>query len=126
MTNQYCGCRADAQCVHATAQIILCSGSTVTKCVARLNLAGREAALEPGAALRCRAVCKGLGVDAARRRALDAIVADSGGGVQALLDVALLQEATLFGGVSPNTGETVRLELEPNGYSVRVARIFAL
>ena len=54
--------------------------------------------------------------------ALQPVVADGGGRVQPLLDIALLQDlAGLVGAVGPDAGEAVRLELQPDGELVRLA-----
>ena len=48
----------------------------------------------------------------------EGVVADRGRGVEALLDVAGLDEAALLGGVAPDAGVAVGLELEPDGQLV--------
>ena len=70
-------------------------------------------ALEPVLALFGAAVGEALGgVDA------EAVVADRGGGVEALRDVAVAQEVPLEGGVGPDAGEAVGLELLAHGQLV--------
>ncbi len=59
-----------------------------------------------------------LAVDAAGRALLDAVVADGGGRVQAILDVGrreLLDVAGLYGVGRPDAGVAVGLQLEADG-----------
>ena len=58
------------------------------------------------------AVRERLGADPPRRCALNAVVADRGGCLQPLLEVALLEQAALVRRVPPHAGEAVRLQLE--------------
>ena len=76
--------------------------------------------------LRRRSVRKRLGVDMARRRALDAIIADSGGGVETFFNVTLLENASLLRTVAPDAGEAIGLQLEPHRHGVRIGRILLL
>ena len=93
--------------------------------VALGEVAGAVADLEPPLALGGGAVGPGLGVDPALEVLLDAVVADGGGGVEAVGDVLLgdaLDQgvaavgAGLGGGVvGPQAGVAVGLELEADG-----------
>ena len=65
------------------------SSSNVLHCV---RVAGRVAAAEPLLALLGRTVRARLGVDPALRLLLDAVVADGRGGVDRLVDLALVEQ----------------------------------
>ena len=56
----------------------------------------------------------GLGIYASGGLLLDPVVAHRGGGVERLVDVARFEEVALLGGVRPDAGEAVGLELEPD------------
>src|SRR5262245_4751044 len=90
--------------------------------VAVFDAAALQTASQPLRALLGRAVGPGLGVHAARRLALDAIVADRRGRRQALLDVACLEQATVAGRASPYACEAIGLELVRDRQLVRLAR----
>src|SRR6185295_5060904 len=93
--------------------------------VALVNAAGLQAALEPGDALRARAVGEALGNDRALRALLQCVVADLRRGVQGLFDIALFQNlARRLGVMAPDAGEAVGLQLEPHADRVllRLAR----
>src|SRR5688572_15333799 len=64
-----------------------------------------------------------LGLDGAAGFALQAIVADRGGGSERFVDVAGFEQVTALGRVTPDAGEAVGLELEPDG---EAAGAFAL
>src|SRR5829696_2965562 len=66
---------------------------------------------------------EGLGVDPAVRLLLDSVIADRGGGGQALLQVAVLEDAPVVGGPAPDAGQAVRLELETHREIVGVVGI---
>ena len=70
-------------------------------------------------ALRRRAVREAVGHDIALRAALDRVVADGGGGVQRLVDVARLENAFRLGVVGPDPGEAIRLQLGAHRQSAR-------
>ncbi len=55
-----------------------------------------------------------LRVDPTARLLLDPVVADRGGRSEGLVDVALLEEAPLAGGMRPDPGQAVGLQLEPD------------
>ena len=58
--------------------------------------------------------------DAAARLALQAVVADRAGGVQAFLDIAPLQDlAHSVGAIGPDAGDAVRLQFDPDRDRVR-------
>src|SRR5437868_12515503 len=61
-----------------------------------------------------------LGIDESRRRTLQPIVTHGRRGVEPFLDVALIEQSSLLGGVAPNAGEAIGLQLEP--YRDRVCR----
>src|SRR3954463_9584215 len=66
---------------------------------------------------------EGLWVDPAVRLLLDPVVADRSCGGQALLQIAVLEDASVVGGAAPDAGEAVRLELEAHGEIVGVVWI---
>src|SRR5690606_4882558 len=83
--------------------------------VARVDVAGLVADLEPANALRGRTVCKRFRHDVAARTLLQAVVADLARGVQAFFDVAGLQQLPLpIRVVRPDARETVGLQLLPH------------
>src|SRR5262245_8967575 len=94
--------------------------------VAGARVARLHPALEPGDALRRRAVRDAVGHHAAGRLALQAIVSNRGGGSQRLVGVARLEldaagpKASLLRcGVAPDAGVAVRLQLEGDRRAVR-------
>src|ERR1700719_829590 len=81
--------------------------------IAARNLAAIEPRLEPALALLGRAVGEGIGHDIALHLFLQPVVADRGGGLQRLVDVARLKEVVLLlGAVRPHAGEAVGLQLD--------------
>src|SRR3984957_3636549 len=81
--------------------------------IAARNLAAVEASQEPALALFRRAVGEGVGHDVALHLFLQPVVADRGGGLQRLVDVARLKEVVLLlGAVRPHAGEAVGLQLD--------------
>ena len=64
-----------------------------------------------------------VGHDAAGLHFLQMVVADSGCGVHCGLYVSLLQEIALLGGISPNAGIAIGLELDADGDGVGHFRI---
>jgi hypothetical protein len=76
------------------------------------SFAGLEAGGEPFFALGAGAVGPVFRTDGAAGHFLDVVVADGGGGFQCLGDVALGDFAALLGGVAPDAGEAVGLQLE--------------
>src|SRR5574337_1699391 len=83
--------------------------------VAARHHSGRQALAEPADALRAGAVGEGFGHHHALTLALQRVVADARGGVQALLHVARLEPvARLVRMVRPHTGQAVGLQLEPH------------
>src|SRR5215475_5345917 len=85
------------------------------RCGERVALAGIariDPALEPAHALGGAAVRERLRYDTAHRLALQAIVADRGGSVQAFLDVAGLQDlARALGVAGPHARQAIGLQL---------------
>src|SRR5215831_4307708 len=80
--------------------------------VALAGLARIDPALEPAYALRGAAVGERFRHDAAHRLALQTVVADRGGGVEAFLDVAGLEDlARALGVGGPDARQAVGLEL---------------
>ena len=80
-----------------------------------LDLAGLQAALEPGRALCAAAMREGLGPHRALGLALQCVVANVRGGVQRLFHVATLQDlAGGVGPVGPDAGKTIGLQFHPN------------
>jgi hypothetical protein len=126
MTNQYCHRRASAQSVRAANLRIEWLGSPVAERIAGFDLTSRQASLEPRASLRRRSVCKRLGVDSTVCRALNAVVADGGGGVETFFNVTLLENASLLGAMSPDAGEAIGLQFEPHRHGVRVGWVLLL
>src|SRR5438270_2705132 len=61
-----------------------------------------------------------LGIHVSRRRTLQPIVTHGRRGVEPFLDVALIEQSSLLGGVAPNAGEAIGLQLE--SYRDRVCR----
>ncbi len=51
---------------------------------------------------------------ASPRLALEAVVADDGGGPEPFLQIARLEEVLVVGGMRPDARETVGLQLEPD------------
>src|SRR5579872_4265612 len=64
--------------------------------------------------------------DVAGRHLLQAVVADSGGGAEAGVDVALIDDVALLGGVRPDAGETIGLEFESDRKRIAFRRITLL
>src|SRR5690606_2502265 len=90
--------------------------------VALLDPAGLGAGAEPADPLLRAAVGERLGHDDALGALHDVVVADGGGGLHGLLDVAGLEPALrLLGVVGPDAGEAVGLELEADRQLVVVA-----
>src|SRR5262245_2866841 len=80
--------------------------------VALAGIARVDPALEPAPTLGGAAVRERLRHDAAHRLALQAIVADRGGGVQAFLDVAGLEDlAGALGVAGPDARQAISLQL---------------
>ena len=95
--------------------------------VAGGRVAGLEAVLEPRHPLLAAPVRERVRVDRAARLLLDPVVADRGGGVQSLLEVARLEQIRLPDGrVRPDPGEAVGLQLEPDREIVGVLRVLLL
>src|SRR5262249_61261687 len=90
-------------------------GWSELRCRERIALAGIariDPALEPAHALRGAAVGERLRHDTPGRLALEAVVANRGGGVQAFLDVAGLEDlARALGVGGPDACEAVGLKL---------------
>src|SRR5215475_3690505 len=90
-------------------------GRSELRCCERVALAGIarvDPTLEPAHALGGAPVRERLRHDAARRLSLQAIVADRGGGVQALLDVAGLEDlARTLGVAGPDARQAIGLQL---------------
>src|SRR5215211_6627432 len=78
--------------------------------VAGGRVAGVEALLEPARALLRGPVRERLRADPARRLGLDAIVTDGCRRGQALLEIALLEQPALVGGVRPHARQAVGLQ----------------
>ena len=103
--------------------------------VAGVEIAGLQAAPEPAHPLGGRAVGERVGHDPALALALDSVVADGRGGIEPLLDVALLEDlAGPVCVVCPDAGQAVRLELhahrqlvglDPAGAAPRVVDLLA-
>ena len=89
--------------------------------VAGVGAAPLVALREPLCAERRRSVCPLL-----RAAGSEAVVADGGGGRESFLDVAGLENAALVGGVRPDTGEAVGLQLESHRELVLPGRVFGL
>src|SRR6267142_4111476 len=82
------------------------------KRIALTRIARLDAALEPAHALGGAAVGERLRHDAALCLTLEAVVADRGGGVQALLDVAGLENlASALSVAGPHSRQAIGLEL---------------
>lgn len=64
-----------------------------------------------------------VGHDAAGLHFLQMVVADGGCGVHGGLDVSLLQEIALFGGIGPDSGVAIGLEFDAHGDGVGHSRI---
>jgi len=64
-----------------------------------------------------------VGHDAAGLHFLQMVVADGGSGVHCGFDVALLEEVALFGGIGPDSGVAIGLELDADGDGVGHFRI---
>src|SRR3954471_1494698 len=76
------------------------------KRVARLEITALQAGLEPMHPLRRTAMRERIRHDDAARLALQTVVADRAGGVQALLDIAPLQDlAHPVGAIGPDAGD---------------------
>ena len=101
-------------------------GSAVTEGVAGFDLAVRQASFEPRHPLGRGSVRERLSVDATRSGALKPIIADGSRRVQSLLDIALLQDATLLRAVGPDTRKTIRLKLQPDRHGIRPSGILLL
>src|SRR5207249_2577631 len=87
--------------------------------VALPQLAGLEAPAEPVHALPGRAVREGLRRHAALGLTLQPVVPDRRGGVERLLQIALLEDvARLLGVVRPDAGQAVGLQLDADGRRV--------
>src|SRR4051812_2614918 len=71
-------------------------------------------------------MCECLGIHVARRRTLQAVVTHRSRGVEAFLDVALLQQSTLLRRVAPYAGETIGLQLQSHRDRIGRAGIVAL
>src|SRR5213075_3424324 len=80
--------------------------------VAVLGASGVESALEPVGPLLRRTVRERLGIDRAAGHPLNAIVANRCGSVETFIDIAALEDVALRGGVAPDAGVTVSLQLE--------------
>src|SRR6185503_4787232 len=90
--------------------------------VAAIEVAGLVPGVEPLLALRGRTVSPLLGHDLTLGLLLDAVVADSGGGVERLRDLGvrwLLEVAGVRRVLRPNTREAIGLELDADGLRVR-------
>ena len=68
---------------------------------------------------------EGLGADGAAGHLLQVVVAYGGGGGEGTGDVVGVDDAALLGGVSPDAGEAVGLELEVDGEVVALAWVLA-
>src|SRR6478735_5693213 len=101
------------------------SGSTSSprEGVAVVRLAGLETARQPVLALRRRAVRPLLGSDRAGGALLLEVAADHGGRPQRVLEVGPRELVALVGGVLPDAGEAVGLELEAYRARVRAGRV---
>ena len=64
-----------------------------------------------------------VGHDAAGLHFLEMVVADGGCGVHCGFDVALLEEVALFGGIGPDSGVAIGLELDADGDGIGHSRI---
>jgi len=64
-----------------------------------------------------------VGHDAAGLHLLQVVVADRGSGVHCGFDVALLEEVALFGGIGPDSGVAIGLELDADGDGIGHSRI---
>src|SRR5579884_2775075 len=81
--------------------------------VAGRDLPRLEALHEPALALRRGAMREGVGHHIALRLPLQAVVADGGGGLQRLVDIAGIEEiAPLLGAIGPDAGKAVGLQLD--------------
>src|SRR3954469_11933158 len=97
------------------------------KRIAGLETAALQAGLEPAHALRRTAVRERIRHDDAARLTLQPVVADRARGVQALLDIALLQNlAHTVGAIGPDAGDAVRLQFDPDRDRVRSPFVAAL
>src|SRR5437764_542606 len=90
-----------------------------------LDSSGLEAAAEPVDALGRCAVREGFRVNCARGSALEPIVADRGGGSNALFDIPRLEHAFARHEASPNAGVAIGLQLAAHGAGVRRAEVVA-
>lgn len=57
---------------------------------------------------------------------LQAIVANCGGRTESRFDVAAFEQSALLRGMSPHTGEAIRLQLHPHGERILLARVLLL
>src|SRR5258705_2806205 len=90
--------------------------------VALLQIAGLNAAAKPAHALLRAAVSESFGNHVALSAFLNCVVADLGGGVQALFDIARLKDLALaIGEAGPDAGKTVCLQLKPHGKGIGFA-----
>src|SRR5690349_10887566 len=88
--------------------------------VALVDVAGLEATLEPGHALRAAAVRERLGNDRALRLALQGVVADLRRRIQRRLDVARFETPPLFllRALRPDAGQAIGLQLDAHAQRV--------
>ena len=100
--------------------IIPSSRTLIERTLADLKtIDGLDATPEPAHPLRTAAVGEAFGHDGAPAALLQGVVADLGGGVQRLLDVALLQPAlAALRQLGPDAGKAVRLQLQPDAERV--------
>src|SRR5690606_19799294 len=84
----------------------------VVERIAVLEPAVAQAVGEPGHALLGRTVVEAFRNDVALGALLQRVITDLVGGIQRLLDVALLQQALLRGVMRPDAGEAVGLQLD--------------
>jgi len=60
-------------------------------------------------------VSKGFGADLASAHALNAVIADGGGGVERLVHVTRFDDLSFLGGVRPDAGKAIGLQLHADG-----------
>ena len=85
------------------------------KSIAALEIAAFDAALEPTHALFGAAMGETFGHDIALGAFLQRIIPDLRGRIQTFFNVSRFQDVPFFvGEVGPNTGKTVRLQLQPD------------
>src|SRR5262245_11282441 len=115
MRNLLCVDGASPRSTFRTASILPGSELPRLEGIAACHLSRPQPIHEPAHALLRGAVGKRVRYDVALAPTLQAIVANSGGGLHSCLDVARLDEPPLFlRVVSPDSGQAVRLQLHVN------------